>query len=152
MAKVVHGMSRTRLYHIWNSMKQRCVNPNAISYKYYGEKGIEVCKEWQSFETFRSWALANGYADNLSLDRIDGNGNYEPSNCRWATNKEQQNHTSYNRLYTYKGETLSIMQWAEKMGIHPNMLYKRLSRGWDIEKAITTKSKMKWGKTNGCEF
>lgn len=148
MAKTVHGMSRTRLYRIWNSMRQRCENPNAISYKYYGAKGVTVCSEWKEFKNFCAWALNNGYANDLTLDRKDGSGNYEPSNCRWATNKEQQNNTSYTRLYTYNGETLSIMQWAEKTGIHPNMLYKRLSRGWSIEKAIKTKSLMKWGKTN----
>ena len=149
MPKTIHGMSHSRLYQIWNSMKQRCSNPNAISYPRYGARGISVCPEWEnSFASFRDWAITHGYADNLTIDRIENDGNYEPSNCRWATNKEQQNHTSYTRLYTYNGETLSIMQWAEKTGIHPNMLYKRLNRGWDIEKAIKTKSLMKWGKTN----
>ena len=144
MAKTIHGMSHTRLYRIWNAMKQRCENPKTISYKYYGEKGITVCEEWRnSFLSFYVWAMAHGYANNLTLDRKDSNGNYEPSNCRWATNKEQQNHTSYTRLYSYNGETLSIMQWAEKTGIHPNMLYKRIARGWNIEKALK-----KWSKTN----
>lgn len=139
-------MCHSRMYHIWNSMKQRCQNPKAISYRYYGKKGISVCEEWdKSFKTFYDWAICNGYQDDLTIDRIDSNGNYEPSNCRWATNKEQQNHTSYNHLYTYKGETLTIIQWAERTGIHPNMLYKRLRRGWSIEKAITTKSLRKWG-------
>lgn len=146
MGKTTHGMSRSRLWRIWNSMKQRCENPNAISYKYYGEKGISVCEDWTVFKNFCAWALNNGYAENLSIDRIDGNGNYEPSNCRWATNKEQQNHTSYNRLYTYNGETLNVMQWAEKTGLSPNMLYKRLLRGWDIEKALTTKNLRDWRK------
>lgn len=148
MAKTIHGMCNTRLYQIWNGMKQRCQNPNAINYKGYGGKGISVCEEWNnSFKAFYDWAMANGYRKDLTIDRIDNDGNYEPANCRWATNKEQQNHTSYTRLYTYNGETLSIMQWAEKTGIHPNMLYKRLSRGWSIEKALKTKSLMKWGKT-----
>ena len=148
MAKTIHGMCNTRLYQIWNGMKQRCQNPNTISYKCYGGKGISVCEGWNnSFKAFYDWAIANGYSEDLTIDRIDNDGNYEPANCRWATNKEQQNHTSYTRLYTYNGETLSIMQWAEKTGIHPNMLYKRLSRGWSIEKALKTKSLMKWGKT-----
>lgn len=146
MAKTIHGMSRTRVYHIWNSMKQRCTNPNAKSYKYYGAKGVSVCSEWEDFAGFCEWAFANGYEDHLTIDRIDGNGNYEPSNCRWATYKEQQNNTSYNRLYSYNGETRNIMQWSEITGIHPNMLYKRLLRGWSIEKALTTKTLRKWGK------
>ena len=140
MAKVKHDMSRTRLYHIWNSMKQRCSNPNAISYKYYGAKGISVCEEWQEFQPFCEWAISSGYADDLTIDRIDSCGDYCPTNCRWATNKEQQNNTSYNRLYTYNGETHNIMEWAQIMRISSNMLYKRLLRGWDIEKALTTKS------------
>jgi hypothetical protein len=148
MAKTIHGMCNTRLYEIWNGMKQRCQNPNTISYKGYGGKGISVCEEWNnSFKAFYDWAISNGYRNDLTIDRIENDGNYEPANCRWATNKEQQNHTSYTRLHTYNGETLSIMQWAEKTGIHPNMLYKRLSRGWSIEKALKTKSLMKWGKT-----
>ena len=141
MAKTIHGMSRSRIYHIWNSMKQRCSNPKTISYKYYGAKGVEVCQEWQdSFQAFYDWAMANGYAENLTIDRKDTNGNYCPENCRWATNKEQQNNTSYNKLHTYNGETLNVMQWAEKTNISANLLYKRLARGWDIEKALTTKS------------
>ena len=141
-----HGKSHTRLYHIWNAMKQRCSNPKAISYKYYGEKGVAVCKEWQEFNPFYEWAMTNGYKADLSIDRINRDGNYCPENCRWATIKEQQNNTSYNKLFTYNGETLTIKQWAEKTGVYPNMLYKRLKRGWDISKALNTKSLMKWGK------
>ena len=141
-------MSRSRLYHIWNSMKMRCANPNAISYPRYGAKGIKVCEEWQKFVPFFEWAIANGYDDKLTIERIDNKGDYSPSNCCWATRKQQQNNTSYNRLYTYNGETLSIMQWAEKTGIHPNMLYKRMARGWSIEEALKTKSLTKWGKRN----
>ena len=143
MAKTIHGMSHTRLYHIWNAMRQRCENPNAISYKYYGGKGISVCSEWKNFNNFCSWALQSGYAENLTIERKNSDGNYEPSNCKWATNKEQQNNTSYNRLITHRGETLNITQWAEKIGISRFTLYNRIRRGWDIEKALTTKSKGK---------
>lgn len=146
MPKIIHGMSHSRLHHIWNSMKQRCENPKAISYKYYGAKGVSVCEEWQEFKPFCEWAMANGYRDDLTIDRINNDGNYCPENCRWATNKEQQNRTSYNRQYTYNGETLNITQWAEKAGISRNMLYKRLSRGWSIEKALTTKKLRDWSK------
>lgn len=151
MAKTIHGMCNTRLYHIWNGLKQRCRNPQTINYKYYGGKGVSVCDEWvDSFNNFYQWAISHGYEETLTLDRIDGNGNYEPANCRWATRKEQQNNTCYTRVYECDDEKLSIMQWAEKMHIHPNMLYKRLSRGWDIKKAIQTKTLRKWGKHNGC--
>ena len=85
-----HGGKGTRLYRIWKSMRTRCNNPNSPSYKNHGARGITVCEEWQhSFEAFRDWALANGYHDCLTIDRVDNDGNYEPSNCWWATYKEQ---------------------------------------------------------------
>lgn len=88
-----HGMSNTRLYRIWKAMKKRCYNTNNNDYKkWYGSRGIKVCDEWKnSFINFYNWAKQNGYQDNLSIDRINVNGNYEPSNCRWATAKEQAN-------------------------------------------------------------
>ena len=96
MAKTIHGMSHTRLYRIWNAMKQRCENPKAISFPRYGGRGIAVCTEWKnSFEAFRNWAMANGYSDKLTIDRINNDGNYEPSNCRWVTNKTIQAITAF---------------------------------------------------------
>ena len=87
-----HGQKNTRLYRIWKDMKARCANKTTYGYKFYGARGINVCREWRdNFMSFYNWAIHNGYKDDLSIDRIDVDGNYEPSNCRWATVKEQAN-------------------------------------------------------------
>lgn len=100
---LTHGKSNTKLYNVWRGMKKRCYCQENENFKYYGGRGITICEEWRdNFEAFYTWAISNGYADNLSIDRIDVNGNYEPSNCRWATVAEQNR----NKRKTYtKRET-----------------------------------------------
>ena len=136
----VHGMSQSRLYGIYTGIKTRCLNANEPAYKDYGGRGIKMCDEWlNDFMAFYDWAMANGYNDNLSIDRIDVNGNYEPSNCQWATRKEQNNNKRNNHLITYKGKTQTIAQWANEKGLSYKVLYTRLiDYKWAIDKALTT--------------
>lgn len=134
-----HGLSDTRQMRIWRGIKDRCYNIKNEAYPDYGGRGIIVCNEWlNDFQTFYDWAMQNGYADNLTIDRIDVNGNYEPCNCRWATRKEQNNNTRSNRYITFNGETHTMAEWAKIKSISYGALRQRLYRGWNIEKALNT--------------
>jgi len=142
-----HGLAKTRLYNIWNGMKGRCSLQTLSCYKYYGDRGIKVCEEWQTFEPFYDWAMANGYRDDLTIDRIDVNGNYEPTNCRWITQREQALNTRRNHYITYNGETKILEEWAMLLGINHSTLIERLNRWNSIEEALTIPKggKQKWG-------
>lgn len=132
-----HGLEHTRIYRIWKDMLSRCYNPKNNRYNRYGKRGITVCEAWKNdLQTFYDWAVTNGYNDNLSIDRIDNDGPYSPENCRWATVKEQMNHTSRNRYITIDGETKTISQWSKITGIRPGTISARLSKGWSEEMAV----------------
>jgi hypothetical protein len=119
-------------------MRQRCNNPNHPRYFQYGGKGIIVCEEWESFKNFQSWAISNGYDEDLTIDRINNNGIYEPSNCRWATRKQQENNMTRNHIITYDGISHTISEWADILGIKYNTMKLRVYRGWDMERIINT--------------
>ncbi len=134
-----HGMAGKRIYNLYYSMRGRCYNPDSISYKKYGAKGIAVCDEWlgqNGFVNFYNWAMSNGYAENLTLDRIDGTKGYSPDNCRWATYKEQANNTKATVFLTYKGETKPASEWAEITGISQSAITGRKRKGWSDEECI----------------
>ena len=134
-----HGLNNIRLYDIWSGIKQRCYNSKRKGFGIYGGRGIIMCDEWENnFMSFYDWAMANGYADNLSIDRIDVNGNYCPENCRWATFKEQMNNMRTNRFLTYNGETHTMAEWGKILNISDCTLYSRLKRGWTVEKTLST--------------
>jgi len=136
--KPKHGLHGTRLYRIWNGIKNR-TNINQIknnAYKNYSGRGINICKEWNEFISFYNWAIKNGYEDNLTIDRIDVNGNYEPNNCRWVTMKEQQNNKRDNVRIDYMGECHTLSEWEERLGMNRGLLRNRLYRGWSIERAL----------------
>ncbi|HEX3016407.1 MAG TPA: hypothetical protein VHP31_00940 [Caproicibacter sp.] len=126
-----HGMSRTRLWTIWCGMKSRCNYRQNIAFANYGGRGIKVCDEWaKDFSRFMDWALQNGYADNLTIDRINCDGNYEPSNCKWSTYEEQENNRRDTVYLTIHGQKLPVSEWAQRAGISAATLRWRLANGW----------------------
>ena len=143
--KTIHGKSDTRLYSVWLSMKNRCYRENIKGYENYGGRGIRVCDEWLQFKPFMEWAYANGYDENAprgqcTLDRIDVNGNYEPSNCRWVSVSVQANNRRNNRLIEFDGQIRTSKQWSEITGISRANIENRIDNlGWSIEKALTKK-------------
>lgn len=124
-----HGMTGTRLYNIWRGMHDRCRRKRNHAYKNYGGRGISVCDEWADFSVFRDWALTSGYRDNLTIDRIDTDGDYCPANCRWSTYKEQANNKRNNHLLTDGNETKTLTQWADSTGIKRGTLSTRVLHG-----------------------
>ena len=149
---IKHGMSDTRLYQCWKDMKGRCNRPTSARYYTHGARGITVCEEWLSFEPFYEWAMENGYQDNLTLDRIDNDGNYEPSNCRWVTMEVQGNNRRTNRLVEYGGEEMTISELSKKTGVLNATLRSRLNRGASIETATYQKTYKKGEMKNGLDF
>ena len=142
-----HGKSNTRLYEIWTDMKQRCLNPNQKTYKYYGGRGITICEEWlDDFMNFYDWAMENGYQDKLTIDRIDVNGKYEPNNCRWVTMETQLRNTRRNHFIEINGERHTIAEWARIYEINPQTINSRIRKGLSEQNAILLPVKRKRGK------
>ena len=136
-----NGLSRKypHLYSCWNIMRHRCYDTNNEKYKNYGARGIVVCEEWRySFEPFFKWAMANGYQKGLTIDRINVNGNYEPSNCRWTTLLIQARNKTNNKMITYNGETKCLSQWCEELNIPYHSIRARIRLGWSVERAFKT--------------
>lgn len=147
MGKIIHGLRHSRIYQIYHHMKQRCYYPKNNRYYCYGARGIKVCDEWlnnnNGFVNFYNWAYQNGYDENAergqcTLDRIDTNGNYEPSNCRWITNKEQCNNRRTNKIIKINGIEKNLKEWLIYYNINNGTYYKRLKKGWSEIQALTT--------------
>lgn len=129
----------TRLYRIWANIKTRCTNPKYKRFIDYGGRGIKVCQEWENFDNFKNWALEHNYSNNLQIDRINNNGNYEPHNCRWVEPFKNSRNKRNNLVFSYKGENLCLKEWAIKLNIDYMLLYCRIvTRKWSFEKAINT--------------
>lgn len=131
-----HGQSHTKLFYVWNSMKSRCENQKNKSYKDYGAKGISVCEEWHDSVNFFEWALRNGYKEGLEIDRIDVNGNYEPSNCRWINRLENANNKTNNKYISHNGETKTLAEWSRFYDVNYKNLSRLLIKGYSMNDAI----------------
>jgi len=133
-----HGFAKKeKLYDVWKSMRQRCCNKRNKNYQNYGGRGISVCDEWKDYIVFRSWALGNGYRDGLSIDRVDVNGNYEPSNCRWASDLVQANNTRRNIAISINGISKTASEWEREKGLCGGTISKRIKRyGMSPEAAV----------------
>lgn len=139
-ASKIHGLEKSRLYHIWQGIKRRCLNGNEHNYPKYGGRGIKIYKEWvNNPSNFINWALANGYTDNLTIDRIDVNGDYEPSNCRWVTQKEQSRNKRNTLKISYNGKNLPLAEWCEILNLKYSKIHQRIYKyKWSIERSFNT--------------
>lgn len=136
-----HGLCRTKLHNVWNSMLDRTTNKNSKYYYLYGGRGIGVCDEWKDFTSFSRWAYSNGYKQGLSIERINNDVGYCPENCRWATMKEQSRNRRTNRFITINGTTLTVTEWIKAAGTHAGTFYARLRKGLGVEEALFTGAK-----------
>jgi hypothetical protein len=132
--RIQHGQTGSLTYKVWTHMKIRCLDAKNKSFPNYGGRGVKVCERWITFENF--FQDMGVKPKGLSLDRIDVNGDYSPENCRWASMKVQQNNRRNNKLLTFQGETLTMSQWSEKVGLNYKTLKARIRNGWDIKRAL----------------
>lgn len=123
----------------WKGMLNRCENPKACNYKWYGGKGITVCRDWHDKDAFEAWVKNTGWREGYTIDRIDGDKGYCPENCRWATMKEQTRNRKTTIMITYMGETLCLKDWAARFGIKYTTLNKRYTKGWGVERLFSVK-------------
>ena len=136
-----HSLCGTRLYTTYHNMKKRCYDPKSDHYKWYGNENKHICDEWMGkdgFQEFSKWAMANGYSEDLTIDRIDNNKGYSPENCRWVTAKQNSRNKRNNHFITIKGITKTISEWCECLNVPESRVRGRIALGWDGEKALTT--------------
>jgi hypothetical protein len=136
ISNIAQGHSRERIYVTWKGMHQRCCNPDHDKYKWYGEKGITICDEWHDFIVFREWAFKNGYTDNLTIDRINPDDNYNSNNCQWVDMKYQANNRTNNRIIEYEGKEYSVAQFADMLTVPYHTVRNQMRLGWSIEKIV----------------
>ena len=138
---IKHKMTNTPLYRTWQNMKRRCDNKKMEDYKYYGKRGIKVCEKWKNdFMSFYNWAIENSYKEDLTIDRIDVNGNYEPNNCRWVDRKVQANNTRRNHYIEYNGEKHTLAEWEKITNIKSPTLRYRIKNNYPLEKIFSNQN------------
>ena len=134
---IMHGKRKTRLYRIWANIKTRCYNERDPHFERWGNRGITMYAAWKdNFQNFYDWAISHGYSDELTIDRIDNNGNYEPLNCRWITVKEQNRNKRNVRFITYGGKTQTIPEWTKELHLGKETIRERLKRGYTDYEAL----------------
>lgn len=136
-----HGDSRPgnpfhKLYMVWSSMKARCLNRRNSRWLDYGGRGISICERWMDYENFKE-DMGRMYRDGLTVERVDNDNGYSPENCRWGTQTEQQNNKRTSRFLILRGETLTVSQWARKLGVSAGLLHTRIRRGWSVERTLS---------------
>jgi hypothetical protein len=145
-SKITHNLGHNRIYKIWHGMMERCYKPSSTQFHYYGMRGIVVCEEWQDVSNFYLWAMANGYKEDLSIERKDVNGNYEPANCVWIPRPEQAWNRRTTRNVTIDGITKPAAVWAKECGITRYAFYKRLKSGWNGAELLKPLNESKRGR------
>ncbi len=139
-SNVSHGMAHTRLYSIWTNMKTRCYNPNVPGFKHYGGRGITVCEEWEGdFVNFYNWAVETGYNDELTIERVDVNRNYDPDNCMWVEANEQSKNRRGNIYIELNGKTETLRGWCNELGLPYKIVHQRMKR-----RNLNPKENLKW--------
>ena len=138
-SRTKHGLSNDPLYIKWNSIKVRCYDPSCKSYKDYGGRGIKMCDEWKnSVDEFAKWAYSSGYNEDLTIERIDNNGDYCPENCRWVTKMEQAKNRRSNYKIAYNGKTQDLTDWCKDLGLDYKLIHNRIHKShWSFERAIS---------------
>ena len=133
-----HNKSKTRLYNVWRSMCDRCMLPTSRRFSDYGGRGIRICPEWTDFSNFNDWAMSSGYDKSLTLDRIDVNGDYSPTNCRWV-NMTTQNRNRRDTFYVeYEGNKVALRDLCDQLKLPHSRIYQRITKyGYSLEEALT---------------
>ena len=145
-ARRKHGENKTKLHNEWQTIRSRCRGDDAHRKKYYKDRGITVCDEWNEYTKFRDWALANGYKEGLQIDRIDNDKGYCPENCRWVTRKRNMRNTRKTIIVTYHGKTQPLIDFAEEYGVDRKLAWQRYKKGLPLEKVLYKGNLRNFGK------